>query len=241
MWSNFRQLPLVMRVGAVAGALGVVVIIGSYILVFRAGHLSSSSGDWGNFGSYLAGTVGSLLSLLSLGALYVTYLQQIKASATSALSGEIQALAQSIESCQRETRGTGHAYFETCGQDLWTSYIDIYNHGYTDAWKTARATLAGVDAANWTNIGSQIKRLLQVVASTTSLSGIQRSDAMAKLQALLSPGIALLLAVDAYLNGSNNVVVMAEQFGLLRSIAPHIRESLVADGLYSESAFERNH
>jgi hypothetical protein len=240
MWSNFRQLPLMMRLGAVAGVLGLVMIVGSYVLVFRSAHLSSSSGDWANFGSYLAGTLGSLLSLLSLGAACIAYVQQLRASATSALFGEIDALAQLISSCQSNNRGSGHSYFAALGTELWDGYITVSDKGCSDAWQTTRVNME-YDIANWTSVGAQIKRLLQVIPGTTSLSTNQRSDAMAKLQTLISPGIALLLVVDSYLDSSTNVIAMAEEFGLLRSIPPHISKTLVRDGLCKDSAFVRDH
>ncbi len=66
----------------------------------------------------------------------------------------------------------------------------------------------------------------------------QRSEAIAKLQTHLSFGIALLLAVDSYLNGMTKVGAMAREYGLFRSVDPHVSDSLVGDGVCEKSAFE---
>jgi hypothetical protein len=156
-----------------------------------------------------------------------------------ALSGLIGALNQSVEACQREhqTKGTltGNAYFEEYGKQLWSSYCDCFNKGLDDALQTARASLLIGDEANWVHIRSQLEYLVSFISST--MTGAQRVNAMRRLQTHLSPGIAMLLAVDSYLNKTTQVISVAEEFGLFRSVAPEVRDGFLVDKLYKESAF----
>src|SRR6267154_1544926 len=233
MWKTFCQLPVLLRIGGGALALGMAAFIGAYALALRGNRVSSNPADWGNLGSYLGGTIGPLLSLVAVGAMYATYFQQqsyieqqVNAARDSALSGLIGALTQAVESCQREDRKGrtlgGHAYFEGYGSQLWSDYCDCYNKGMDNPWETARANLLLNNEANWVHIRGQLEYLLRFIDST--MTGTQRVEAMRRLQSHLTQGIATLLAVDTYLNKMSHVTAMAEEFGLLRSVPPEVRD-----------------
>jgi len=218
-----------MRVGVFALMLGIVTVIGSYILAFRGNRLSSDPKDWAEFASYLGGTLGTLLSLLALGALYLTYLQQNIASRESELSGLFQQLSQSVQGCHRELKAggilSGQAYFEEYGREFWTNYVRCCNEGMSG------------DEANWISIRSQTEFIATFIGTSTTLTEPERVQAMARLKGQLTSGIATLLAVDIHLRKRAELTKLAEKYGLLQAVEEGIRDSLSSDHLYAASAF----
>jgi hypothetical protein len=159
------------------------------------------------------------------------------------LWGLVSQLIQSILACRRDSKtlGTvvGHACFEQYGAMLWSAYVDSYNRKDKDRdrWRIARSDLLSGDEGNWCSVRGQIEFLVEFITTSSRLSDAQRRQAMTIVTNQLTPGIAVLFAVDTYLAGDTQLAKLAQEFGMFRSVEPQLQDALKETGAYDSSAF----
>jgi hypothetical protein len=157
------------------------------------------------------------------------------------MSGFVSQLIQSIMACRRdhEKLGTivGHSYFQQFGEQFWGAYIDSINRNDVDPWREARVSLLGADEGNWRSVRGQIEFIVRFMAASSNLTDSQRHQAMMTVTNQLTPGIAILFAVDTYLAGDTQLINLAQEFGMFRSIEQHLQDALKESGAYEPSAF----
>lgn len=122
---RFSNLPLTLRVGAVAALLGPLGVIASYVSRFWHSGISSNPDDWARFGDYVGGTLGWLLSSIALIAVYVTYLKQQETDAEQKSHSEekIGLLRQQTSQLQSQVEVTRQEAFDARLYGLFTQLI----------------------------------------------------------------------------------------------------------------------